>query len=453
MQVKNLKELINSVIDDHFRYQSQWKDFTPSKLFDTNSQSDKIFQLLSKRLKNTYPFFHPHYAGQMLKPPAQIASLAYFSAMLMNPNNHALDGGPSTSELEKEAVDEIAKMIGYKNYLGHLTSSGTLANLEGLWISRMVNPKSNFAICENAHYTHTRLSQILGFKYAIVRMNDRGQMDIDHLSKIAKAKKVGTVVVTLGTTGFGSLDPLHQIIELKKKHKFRVHVDAAYGGFFKILQNEKSKFIDHRPFELLHLADSIAIDPHKHGLQPYGCGCILFKDPSVGKFYKHDSPYTYFTSKKLHLGEVSLECSRAGASAAALWATMKVFPLYSKKGLYKILSGTRKAALRFQQLARKNQKIKLILSPELDIVNYFVNEETTAKISSESERIFSRLMNRKSKPIYLSKYRLNSDYLLKLHPNIRKNSNETIILRSVLMKPEHEQYVDEIFDEIVKLVR
>lgn len=453
MQVKNFKKLINSVIDDHSRYQSQWEDFTPSKLFVTNSQSDKILQLLSKRLKNTYPFFHPHYAGQMLKPPAQIASLAYFSAMLMNPNNHALDGGPSTSELEKEAVDEIAKMIGYKNYLGHLTSSGTLANLEGLWISKMANPKSDFAICENAHYTHSRLSQVLEFKYENVRMNDRGQMDIEHLSKLVKAKKVETVVVTLGTTGFGSLDPLHSIIELKKKYKLRVHVDAAYGGFFKILQNEKSKFIDHRPFELLHLADSVAIDPHKHGLQPYGCGCILFKDPSVGKFYKHDSPYTYFTSKDLHLGEVSLECSRAGASAAALWTTLKVFPISSKKGLYKILSSTRKAALRFQHLAEKNQKLKLILSPELDIVNYFANEETTTKISSESEKIFSRLMNRKSMPIYLSKYRLNSDYLLRLHPNIHRNSKETIILRSTLMKPEHEQYVDEIFEEIFKLVR
>ena len=69
------------------------------------------------------------------------------------------------------------------------------------------------------------------------------------------------------------------------------------------------------------------IDPHKHGLQPYGCGCVLFRDPAVGRFYKHDSPYTYFTSKQLHLGEISLECSRAGAAAVALWATQQLLPL------------------------------------------------------------------------------------------------------------------------------
>ena len=80
-------------------------------------------------------------------------------------------------------------------------------------------------------------------------------------------------------------------------------------------------------YDLLSQTDSIVVDPHKHGLQPYGCGCILFKDPAVGALYKHDSPYTYFSSHELHLGEISLECSRPGASAVALWATQKLLPM------------------------------------------------------------------------------------------------------------------------------
>ena len=66
------------------------------------------------------------------------------------------------------------------------------------------------------------------------------------------------------------------------------------------------------PFAAIARADSVVVDPHKHGLQPYGCGCVLFADPAVGRLYAHDSPYTYFTSGDLHLGEISLECSRAG---------------------------------------------------------------------------------------------------------------------------------------------
>ena len=54
---------------------------------------------------------------------------------------------------------------------------------------------------------------------------------------------------------------------------------------------------------------------------------VLFADPAVGRFYVHDSPYTYFSSDELHLGEISLECSRAGAAAAALWLTLEVLPL------------------------------------------------------------------------------------------------------------------------------
>src|SRR5207248_5626210 len=106
---------------------------------------------------------------------------------------------------------------------------------------------------------------------------------------------------------------------------FRLHADAAYGGYFGLAEG----LADHAraAFDRLSEADSIVIDPHKHGLQPYGCGAVLFRDPSVGRFYKHDSPYTYFSSAELHLGEISLECSRPGASAAALWATQRLLPL------------------------------------------------------------------------------------------------------------------------------
>src|SRR5204862_500121 len=84
--------------------------------------------------------------------------------------------------------------------------------------------------------------------------------------------------------------------------------------------------VDPAPFAAVARCDSVVVDPHKHGLQPYGCGAVLFADPAVGRLYRHDSPYTYFTSGELHLGEISLECSRAGAAAAALWLTLQAFP-------------------------------------------------------------------------------------------------------------------------------
>src|SRR5690606_23155824 len=109
---------------------------------------------LVSRLKGNYPFHPPSYAGQMLKPPSAIAWLAYALTSTINPNNHALDGGPPTSEMEKEAVADLAKMIGYSdNFLGHLTSAGTTANLEALWIIKQILPKGKkLAYSANAHY-------------------------------------------------------------------------------------------------------------------------------------------------------------------------------------------------------------------------------------------------------------------------------------------------------------
>ena len=78
----------------------------------------------------------------MLKPPHPVARAAYALAMTINPNNHARDGGRASSAMEIEAVSAIAAMFGWTapNYLGHLTSSGTMANLEALWVAGQTAP-------------------------------------------------------------------------------------------------------------------------------------------------------------------------------------------------------------------------------------------------------------------------------------------------------------------------
>src|SRR6266850_5927895 len=282
----------------------------------------EVLNATAERLRDNYPYFHPLYAGQMLKPPHPVARLAYSLAMYINPNDHALDGGRATSELEKEAVAEIAAMFGWKEFLGHLCGGGTMANLEALWVAGQLYPGKKILASDQAHYTHGRISGVLQLPFETVETNSFGRMAVDALVKRVARGDVGTVVATLGTTATGSVDSLPEILELREKYGFRVHVDAAYGGYFALASNLAEN--GEKSFLRIAEADSIVIDPHKHGLQPYGCGCVLFRDPGAGQLYKHDSPYTYFSSAELHLGEISLECSRPGASAAALWATQKL---------------------------------------------------------------------------------------------------------------------------------
>ena len=101
-----------------------------------------VLEETARRLGDNYPYFHPLYAGQMLKPPHPVARAAYALAMTINPNNHARDGGRASSAMEIEAVAEIAGMFGWTEYLGHLTSGGTMANLEALWVAGQMAPAS-----------------------------------------------------------------------------------------------------------------------------------------------------------------------------------------------------------------------------------------------------------------------------------------------------------------------
>jgi glutamate/tyrosine decarboxylase-like PLP-dependent enzyme len=346
----------------------------------------RVLLEVATRMQDNYPYFHPSYAGQMLKPPHAIARLAYSLAMYVNPNNHALDGSRASSPMEKEAVAEIARMFGWDTHLGHLTGGGTMANLEALWVAGELAPGRTVVASEQAHYTHSRISGVLKLPFEQVRCDDSARMDMNALEDRVKRGGVGTVVATLGTTATGSVDPLPAILELRERYGFRLHADCAYGGYYTLASNLAPAA--RAAFDRLGEADSIVIDPHKHGLQPYGCGCVLFRDPAVGRFYRHESPYTYFTSKELHLGEISLECSRAGASAVALWATQRLLPLVRGGKFAGMLESCREQALTLHRRVAADPRYAAGPEPELDIVVWAVHDADLGRASAQARRLF-----------------------------------------------------------------
>ena len=397
----------------------------------------------AERLQDNYPYFHPLYAGQMLKPPHPVARLAYALAMWINPNNHALDGGRSTSAMEKEAVAEIAAMFGWKESLGHLCGGGTMANLEALWVASQVQPGKKILASEQAHYTHKRISAVLQLQCESVACDRKGRMDMNALAERVARGDVGTVVATIGTTATGSVDPLPEILALRAKHGFRVHADAAYGGYFGLAANlgEEATL----SFAGIGEADSIVIDPHKHGLQPYGCGCVLFRDPSAGRFYKHDSPYTYFSSAELHLGEISLECSRPGAAAAALWTTQRLLPLVRGGEFASGLERGREAALAFFERLKKDERFVTAFAPELDIVIFVPRAKSVSEASGLSRRIFEAAAKRN---LHLAVAELPTEFWATNLGTMQRDRQTMTSLRSVLMKPEHLEWIPRSWDEL-----
>lgn len=395
---------------------------------------------VAERLQDNYPYFHPLYAGQMLKPPHRIAWSAYALAMLLNPNNHALEGGPASSKMEIEAVAEIAAMFGWPIHLGHLTGGGTMANLEALWVASKLHDRRTILASTQAHYTHGRLCSVLDLNFESIACDPFARMDITELQRRLDRGGVGTVVVTLGTTATGAIDPLDQVLELRDRYHFRVHVDAAYGGYFVLAANLDDRA--RRIFDLLSEVDSIVIDPHKHGLQPYGCGCVIFRDQSVARFYRHDSPYTYFGSAELHLGEISLECSRPGAQAVSLWATQQLLPLVRNGEFAERLSRSRTAALTLYSKLQTDRRFLTAFRPDLDIVIWIPRAARVSKVSELARLIFSEAERRH---LHLALATLPCDFFDLEAAGIEQDDDSVVCLRSVLMKPEHSEWIERIW--------
>jgi len=399
-----------------------------------------VLMAAAERMQDNYPYQHPLYAGQMLKPPHPVARLAYAMAQFVNPNNHAMDGGRASSLMEREAVADLAAMFGWKEHLGHLCGGGTMANMEALWVAARVHPGKKIVASDQAHYTHGRISEVLQVPFSPVASDAKGRMNMSALEEMLSAGDVGTVVATMGTTGIGTTDPLEAIIDLARAHDCRVHVDAAYGGYFTLADNLAAE--TRRSFDHISEADSVVVDPHKHGLQPYGCGCILFKDPAAGAYYKHDSPYTYFTSADLHLGEISLECSRAGAAAVALWATQQLLPLRGDGEFAGDISNCRNAACDLYARLAADNRFLTIIEPELDIILWAPVSLKASQISALSQKMFDDAAARN---LHLALVELPESLLGPNWPDVEFDTASTTCLRSCLMKPEHVEWTDEIW--------
>ena len=457
------RSLVAEALDRIQLWERRWPPFQPDQSLEIppDAAHSAIVELTS-RLQDNYPFFHPDYAGQMLKPPHPVAMAAYVAAMRINPNNHALDGGPATAALEREAVAQLARMFGYDaGHLGHLTGSGTLANLEALWVSSRRKPGRAVVISSESHYTHERMCALLGISAITLPVDRAGRMDLDALRALPDSANAGTVVATAGTTAPGAVDRVEAIVEIASARGWRVHADAAYGGFFSILAGVPEARMDPAPWQALAACDSIVVDPHKHGLQPYGCGCVLFKDASVAELYAHDSPYTYYTGSPaqgvpkgaapVHLGEISLECSRPGAAAAALWTTLRCLPL-SPAGLGAVLLRCRQAALAAFDRAQDSSRLMPVVIPELDIISLApagAGERARASlVSRRSQAIFEACMSDPHEPLYVAKWRVREAFGRLALPNVIWDEAECTVLRSVLMKPEHAERARRIVERL-----
>lgn len=510
-------------------------------------------QLLTARLKRSLPFSSPRYMGHMVSDPLLPGLLAQMIALPYNPNHVSAEAAPATIDLEIDVGLQLAAMLGFPNdetrpdcAFGHLTSGGTVANYESLWILRAIKffplalqsaglpplrelsvrgqplethdswsllnlsvpevidlaakaqaalqgrdptrqqawmgrmqsarlehlglvefhrqhpelkPPVVFAP-ETAHYSWRKAMKLLGLgAHQLRKIPTRGmRLDTHALSQsLAQCRHDKTpvlaVIAILGTTEYGTLDPVHELIALRKRCEkdgftFGIHVDAAWGGYVtSLFRNEDGSFRSHQDiradfakfpskrvydtFAALSEADSVTVDPHKLGYLPYGAGgAYVCRDHRMAEFVTERAPYVFpdeAPSEKLdyrnrfrELGRYILEGSKPGAAAAAVYVTHRTLPLdYAHFGrlVHLSIAAAEHFCDRLGELAkslRDTVRIVIPFEPDTNLVCVAFNpvgNRSASQMNAFSRRIYDHLRPDRERPLQAQSFFSSSTLL------------------------------------------
>jgi glutamate/tyrosine decarboxylase-like PLP-dependent enzyme len=197
----------------------------------------------------------------------------------------------------------------------------------------------------NKHYSWPKAANIFGISENAIwptELDRFGRVSIASLRKnIERARQeqrpIMMNVSVAGTTELGTIDPVDEVCDLLDEYREREgihiwhHADAAYGGYFcATFRGGASRLADRavRAFSALSRVDSITLDPHKLGFVPYACGAFLVKDARSYTVSQISAPYLIKNEEMdFPSWSTTLEGSRSGTGAGAVWLSSRVLPL------------------------------------------------------------------------------------------------------------------------------
>lgn len=306
----------------------------------------------------------------------------------------------------------------------------------------------------SAHYSWAKGMKVLGLGTANlvkVAVDDRMRMDPDHLAEclgraVENEVPILCAVGMLGTTEFGTVDPIHRLVEERDRWRargvdFGVHVDAAWGGYLMSVFRRPDGGLHtrdevaaegfdyfpsetvYRAFEAVAQADSVTVDPHKLGYIPYPAGAFVARNREVVDFITQEAAYVFDLGddavevprrQKLHnLGQYILEGSKPGAAAAAVHVTHRVLPLHSE-GLGRVLRLTVRACERFYDSARAagerwagRVRLCVPFEPDSNLICLALNPEgntSVAVMNRFTRAVFSHMKVEGDRPVQVKTF-------------------------------------------------
>lgn len=208
-----------------------------------------------------------HMRGQ-LYPAAMAGQLL---AMLHQGNLLSAELSPQLQQAEAAILAEMTTL--FQLPLAHFTPGGSVSNLEALWLAKQSQPaRKTVYASENCHFSISKACDFLDLDLQLIKTDQQHQLDIAALQNACQKQLPLAIIATAGTTGTGHFDPLSAIAQLAEQCDSWLHIDAAWGGFLALLNDQHIRHAAEQ-------ADSLCFDPHKSLGQPRPCGLLFYRRP------------------------------------------------------------------------------------------------------------------------------------------------------------------------------
>lgn len=362
-------------------------------------------------MKHSLHISHPGAMAHLHCPPLIPALAAEVIITALNQSMDSWDQSPIATYIEDGVIGEVIKEIDYpKTASGVFTSGGTQSNYMALLLARNEYCAKNFLVnvskqglpieakklrifcSEKAHFTVQQSAAQLGLgmdSVVSIKTNENYEMYTEDLDKeIEKAKQQGylpfAVVATIGTTDFGSIDPLGEISKLAEREGMWLHADAAYGGALLFSTTYRHLLSD------LKKADSITMDFHKWFYQPVSCGAFFVKNSSM---FEHIQLYADYLNpeedQQLHLVDRSIQTTKR-FDALKVWLT---FQVVGKQEFANMIDYTIKTAKRTAAFLQNQLNIEVLNNPVMNAIVFRYQPKVIYKDNPKQQLLYENTLN------------------------------------------------------------
>jgi aromatic-L-amino-acid decarboxylase len=390
---------------------------------------------------------HPRFFGYVASGSTPVGAFADLIASALNSNVTSWRSSPAATEVERTVVRWLGSLIGYsEDARGLLTSGGSMANLNALFIAHRVKAKDETSrkglwnagqpmtvyASDQVHLSIPKAADVLGLgreQVRLIRTDERFRLDVrslrEHLaSDINNGFRPFCIVATAGAVNTGAVDPLDEIAEVAEEKGLWLHVDGAYGALSALDESKRAHFAG------IERADSVSLDPHKWLYAPVDCGCLLFRDDeSVRKVFSEGEAdyikvHEQTDDESFAFWDYGIELSRR-FRALKIWLMLRYYGTARVKAA--IIKDNALAALMAERVAA-SEDFELLAPTELSICCFrYVppalreklaaanDDEERARINDILDELNARIMQhvQRGGRAYLSNATLRGRYALR----------------------------------------